>query len=247
MFSTLPAYRKRLLRPWQHLYARLTCAGDLTRLARLYKSDKAGGHHYTQHYAFHFAAKRHMPVTLLEIGVGGNEDIGSGGASLRMWKSYFPRAQVVGIDIHDKRLHDEHRITTFRGSQADEAFLLDVVSRIGPPDIVIDDGSHRSEHVIFSFNTLFPLLKDGGIYVCEDLQTSYWPEYGGDENSPDSMATSMGFFKSLVHGLNYAEFRNRTTPPTKLELSVTSIHFYHNLVFVQKGHNEERSFHAGRV
>jgi hypothetical protein len=239
--------RKRALRPLQHALGVLTCLGDLTRLARYFDSDKAGGHHYTQHYETHFGPVRRKPLTVLEIGVGGNEDPASGGASLRMWKAYFPHARIVGIDLYDKRSHDAHRIKTYRGSQADPAFLQRVVDEIGQPDIVIDDGSHRCEHVIVSFRTLFPRISHGGIYVCEDLQTSYWPEYGGSESAPDAPSTSMGYFKSLVHGLNHAEYRSMGYAPSELDRSITAMHFYHNMVFIRKGRNDEASFHAGRV
>lgn len=238
---------KRALRPLQHLWAVLSCRGDLTRLARCFATDKAGGHHYTHHYESHFRPMRRRRLTLLEVGVGGNEDPESGGASLRMWKAYFPRAQIVGVDLHEKRWHDARRIKTYRGSQADPDFLRRVVADIGPPDIVIDDGSHRCEHVIITFRTLFPLIKDGGIYVCEDLQTSYWPEYGGSESAPDDPSTSMGFFKSLVHGLNHAELRSAGYVRSELDRSITAIHFYHNMVFIRKGRNDEPSFSAGRV
>ncbi|WP_138774321.1 class I SAM-dependent methyltransferase [Desulfohalovibrio reitneri] len=103
-----------------------------------------------------------------------------GGSSLRMWRTYFPKARVYGIDIHDKKSHDERRIKTFKGSQVDGDFLDRVIDEIGRPDIIIDDGSHINSHIIGSFEHLFPKMKEGGIYAVEDQQTSYWPEhYGG--------------------------------------------------------------------
>ena len=50
-------------------------------------------------------------------------------------------------------------------------------------DIIIDDGSHINEHVIRTFQYLFPKLKPGGIYVVEDTQTSYRQDYGGDDKN----------------------------------------------------------------
>jgi hypothetical protein len=238
----MSAERKRQLRPVQHLLGLATCGSDLTKLARFFGSDKAAGHHYTQHYEAHFRTLRLRKLTLLEIGIGGNEHPEAGGASLRMWRAYFPNAQIVGIDIHDKIAHEGRRIRTFRGSQADPAFLQEVVRQVGAPDIVIDDGSHRSEHVIASFKTLFPLMRPGGLYACEDTQTSYWPEAGGSSGDPDSVGTSIGFFKSLIHGLNHVEYALPTYVPTELDKTITAIHFYHNLVFVKKGFNDEASF-----
>ena len=102
-------------------------------------SDKNTAHLYTQHYAKHFARYRSEPIKLLEIGIGGYNDTASGGNSLRMWRTYFSRGMIYGIDIFDKRAHDERRIKTFCGSQADYNFLADVAAITGRLDIVIDD------------------------------------------------------------------------------------------------------------
>ena len=174
---------------------------DLSKLALLYGSDKQGSHYYTQHYQRHFEALRRKELNILEIGIGGYEDPKSGGASLRMWKAYFPESRIFGIDIYDKKYHDEERIRTFQGSQTDANFLKRVVEEIGPVDIIIDDGSHYNTHVIASFQTLFRLLAPKGIYVVEDTQTSYWSSVAGVQwgGSSDLTAayTSINFFKVL--------------------------------------------------
>ena len=150
----------------------LVYRNDLTKLARYFGTDKEGAHFYARHYQHHFEPLRWRPLRILEIGVGGLEDPRAGADSLRMWKAYFPRAEIIGIDIYDKSFHDERRITTLVGSQIDETFVRGVVRDHGPFDIIIDDGSHFPEHVITTFTFLFPLLKDHGIYVIEDTQTS---------------------------------------------------------------------------
>lgn len=109
-------------------------------------------------------------------------------------------------------------------------------------DIIIDDGSHCNNHVIATFKILFPLLKLGGIYAIEDLQTSYWKRiFGGSSTMLSSSTTSMGFLKSLTDGLNYAEFDLEDYKPTYFDTHITSMHFYHNLAFVYKGENNEDS------
>jgi demethylmacrocin O-methyltransferase len=80
------------------------------------------------------------------------------------------------------------------------------------------------------------------MYVCEDLQTSYWAEFGGSSEQPDGLETSMGFFKSLVHCLNHVEYRVPGYAPSEYDRTVTAIHFYHNMVFIRKAHNDEASF-----
>src|SRR6185295_3664424 len=144
--------------------------------------DKQLGHSYMNHYQSHFESYKFQKINLLEIGVGGYENPTEGGRSLRMWKKYFSSGNIFSIDINDKSFLQEKKIKIFKGSQADVDFLDKVVTEIGEIDIIIDDGSHINEHVIETFKFLFPKLKDGGIYVIEDTQTSYWENFGGDSN-----------------------------------------------------------------
>lgn len=224
---------------------------DLTRLALALGTDKAGQHYYTQHYERHFKPLRWKRLNILEIGIGGYESPIRGGESLRLWKYYFPNSRVFGIDIYDKSFHNEHRIKTFQGSQVDEEFLNSVISEIGSVDIIIDDGSHLNKHVIRTFELLFPKLSQNGIYVVEDLQTSYWEgEVAGNEwdGSKDLNAphTSMNFFKRLVDCLNYEEFIFDDYQPSYYEKNIISMHFYHNLLFIYKGSNNEGSNILGK-
>jgi len=258
--SALMSYRNRLsveqrrrlqrflntrLRGPQYVAQKLLFGSNLDILAMANATDKNTYHRYTQHYARHLALYRRKRVKLLEIGIGGfNEATGYsdpalGGGSLRMWRTYFPKGRIFGIDIHDKSPHDERRVKTFKGSQADTAFLATVIDAIGRPDIVIDDGSHRCEHIIASFEFLFPRMSERGVYAIEDVQTSYWASYGGDDADPDRGDTTMGYFKRLIHGLNYEERPIRTGEPTYLEKNILGISFYHNLIIIEKGANTE--------
>jgi demethylmacrocin O-methyltransferase len=219
--------------------------GNLTLLGILMGTDKAWwGHYYTPHYAVHFRKFKYKKINLLEIGVGGHDDPNKGGNSLRMWKYYFPFGRIFGIDIFDKSAIEEWRIKTFKGSQIDEAFLQKTINTIGGVDIIVDDGSHINEHVVKSFKLLFPLLKDGGIYVIEDVQTAYWPDYGGGGGD-----SSVSFFKSLTDGLNYREYLMPDYEPSYFDRKITAMHFYHNLIFIKKGNNDEESnlVHNGRL
>jgi hypothetical protein len=74
----------------------------------------------------------------------------------------------------------------------DESFLGKVLEETGPLDIIIDDGSHINRDVLTSFHYLFPGLRTGGFYVIEDLQTAYWPGYGGSSDDLGGACTSMG-------------------------------------------------------
>lgn len=228
------------LRGSQHLLYRIFVGSNLKALATIYGTDKWGTHWYAQHYEKHFAPLRRKRLNILEIGIGGYDDPQEGGNSLRAWRTYFPKSRIYGIDIHDKSVHNERRIKTFQGSQVDEDFLAEVMSAIGRVDIVIDDGSHENAHVLSSFKYLFPRLSDNGIYVIEDTQTSYWQGYGGSSDNLNRSDTTMGFLKGLVDGLNHIEFENEAYEPDYYDRHITAMHFYHNIVFIQKGLNNER-------
>jgi len=212
----------------------------LTELGRRFRTDKAGMHQYTGHYERHLSHLRDSTFALLEIGIGGYRREGAGGASLRMWNAYFEKARIVGLDKNDKSFVDGGRIATVRGSQDDAALLTRVSSDHGPFTVVIDDGSHRPEHIRKTFEVLFPLLADGGVYVVEDVQTSYWPQYGGAVDRDDP-STTMAMVKDLVDGLNYEEFLDEDYRPTYTDSHVVAVHCYHNIVFVHKGDNWEGS------
>ncbi|KQT77456.1 hypothetical protein ASG51_22505 [Methylobacterium sp. Leaf465] len=206
------------------------------------KTDKQGAHNYADNYDMHFTQYRNKRVKILEIGIGGYDDPKAGGESLRMWKEYFTNGLIVGLDYYEKTHHQEDRIVTYKGSQDDHVLLKKINADLGPFDIIIDDGSHMNIHVLSSFNCLFPLLKNGGIYAVEDIQTSYWKKvFGGSSVEFNNKETSVGFFKSLVDGLNYKEFEKPGYIPSYYDRNITSIHFYHNQVFIYKNPNLEES------
>ncbi|MFD9698664.1 class I SAM-dependent methyltransferase [Lentzea sp. NPDC059081] len=210
---------------------------DLGELAVELGTDKWGDlHWYTQHYERHFARLRTEPVRVLEIGIGGWDDPDSGGGSLRMWQRFFPRGLVHGLDIARKNVSGP-RIMTVRGDQSDAEFLDRLGRELGPFDVVIDDGSHFNDHVRTSFHALFPHVRPGGLYVVEDLQTAYWPGWGGHPEGTDG--TSIGMLKSFVDGLNHAEVGDPRGTGTSLQRTISGISFHHNIAFVEKGLNAE--------
>ncbi|WP_193611182.1 class I SAM-dependent methyltransferase [Nocardioides lijunqiniae] len=213
-------------------------AMDLTELAQEFRTDKWGRHFYTPHYQRHLEHLRDERFTLLEIGIGGYAREKQGGRSLRMWKHFFPRAQIVGLDIEDKSFVEAPRIKAYQGSQTDREVLERIVAENGRPQVVIDDGSHRPEHIRETFRVLFPMLADDGVYAIEDTQTSYWPTWGGSEDRQDP-TTTMALVKDLLDGLNYEEFLDADYEPTYSDRHVVAVHAYHNLIFIEKGLNNE--------
>ncbi|MEI6140135.1 MAG: hypothetical protein WCP85_12790 [Mariniphaga sp.] len=237
----LSVSQKRKLRNLFNFIKTFGLGNNLNKLAKFYGTDKFGKHLYTPHYSRHLCKFKYKKIKLLEIGVGGYWDPNYGGHSLRMWKRYFPFGDIFSIDIYDKSQIQENRIKIFKGSQIDIEFLDEIIKEIGELDIIIDDGSHINEHVIGSFNFLFPKLKDGGIYVIEDTQTSYWEDFGGDSINLNNPKTTMNYFKSLTDSLNNEEFRIKNYEKSYFDKKITSMHFYHNLIFIYKGTNHEKS------
>jgi hypothetical protein len=211
---------------------------DLISLAQYFGTDKWGAHRYAQHYEDHFGKFKHDNFTLFEIGIGGYSREKHGGSSLRMWKAFFPKAQIIGLDVEDKSFVVEPRIATYQGSQTNQPLLRTIVSSAKNLRVVVDDGSHRPRDVRRTFEILFPLLPAGALYAIEDTQTSYWPRYGGslDLNDP---STTMGLAKRLVDGLNYEEWQDDDNKATPVDRNIVAIHCYHNLVIIEKGANNE--------
>jgi demethylmacrocin O-methyltransferase len=227
-------------------------ASDLTELAVEFGTDKWGIHRYTPHYQRHLEHLRGEEFVLLELGVGGYKRKRRSGASLKMWKWFFPHARILGLDIEDKSFIDRDRIRTFMGDQTDPGILQRIIEEEGAPLVVIDDGSHIPQHVRDSFAILFPLLPDGAVYCIEDIQTSYWPAWGG-QLDPKATGTSMDLVKDLIDGLNHEEFLVEGYQASYTDRHVKAVHCYHNLVVIEKGDNLEgsnketasRSFHGG--
>jgi hypothetical protein len=215
----------------------------LTRLALKHGTDKWGLHFYTRLYHRLFSGLRDKPIRLLEIGIGGYVLETSGGASLAMWADYFPSGQITGIDIVAKRLALDSRIKLFQGSQDDPHFLKMVCNERGPFDIIIDDGSHVPRHVAASFILLFPHLVDGGTYVMEDIQTTFWPEFGG---SPLHGGDTIKLMRTIIDSLNHAELAivggSQFSLPFAKQIRAFSA--FHNVFVVEKGDNCEPSNYA---
>ena len=147
-----------------------------------YDTDKADLKHYFDTYEEIFAPLADREVKLFEMGV-------NRGGSLLIWRDYFHKGTIVGLDINPWPLDDETgRICFYQGRQQDTD-LLDRIARENAPegfDVIIDDCSHIGELSRISFWHLFVNhLKPGGIYAIEDWGTGYWPSFpDGKRYSP---------------------------------------------------------------
>jgi hypothetical protein len=212
---------------------------SLDALALRHGADKSSKvHGYTRTYERHFAPCRHLPLAILEIGIGG-------GASLRMWRDYFPQASVCGLDVADCKALEVHGIRTFQGGQADEDVLERLLHQIGALDIVIDDGSHRWSDQVASFRKLYPHLKPGGYYVVEDLHTSYWDRYkSGDEPMVSflhGLANELNLRGRSGYGIlaNDPDYGSYKGELNVYERTLGSITFYKSIAFVRKKEADE--------
>ena len=164
---------------------------QLEELANLYKTDKGttfgGCHNYTEIYDKYFSQRRNCVQRVLEIGI-------YQGASLFMWRDYFPNATIHGIDINDCSRFASDRVVVHIGSQGDTQFLnsLDLMF-----DIIIDDGSHVMSEQQISYQTLIGKVVSGGFYAIEDLQTSADPAYGGG-GSDSTVAMLLSLRRNLA-------------------------------------------------
>ena len=215
----------------------MTAIKNLTSIAELYKTDKLE-HGYTNIYEKFFESIRNQKLRVLEIGI-------ADGKSLLMWSDYFKNSTIIGVDIHkinieEKKL-DRNNIKVHQGSQSDHKFINDIINQYKNFDIIIDDGSHLKKDVIKSFHLLFPHLNNDGLYVIEDIQTSYNHFFGGNPFDLKYSNSHMNFFKHLTDRLNYQEIANPFYISNKYDAKITNISFYHNLVFVRKGLNEKIS------
>lgn len=205
----------------------------IQQLAIQHKSDKHNHHDYVRHYDKHFASIRNSKNVILELGIGGYEYSDRGGSGLHLWSDYFAHSKIYGIDFYDKSgIVLPARTKVFKGSQADGEFLTTVLQEIGIPDVIIDDASHMNGLTIESFRHLFPWLRPGGIYVIEDIESSWWNEHGFDGESDytnNAAETTFNFCKKLL-----LEVNAKHVPNFKKRYEIDSIHFYQNMVVIVK-------------
>ena len=182
--------------------------------------------HYIEIYEKHFSHLVGSDFRMLEIGV-------FKGGSLDLWRNYFgANATIFGIDIDPKcsayvDLPNQVRI----GSQADPAFLRKVVAEMGGLDLVLDDGSHFAAHQRASFEALFPLLSDGGLYVIEDTHTAYWP--GIAEGGYKRPGTAIELTKRLIDDL-HGHYHGRQELSSEASKWIPAIHVYDSVVVIEK-------------
>lgn len=183
--------------------------------------------HYFDVYDKHFARYRNQPLLMVEIGV-------FHGGSLGMWKNYFgPNAKIVGVDINPRASQfADDQVDIVIGDQSDRAFLKRLRDQYPHIDILLDDGGHSMNQQIVTFEEMFHAVTDDGVYMVEDIHTSYWPEYGGGLNSPNSF---IEYSKKLVDELNAWHVREWNDKERSfVSREACSITYYDSIIVIER-------------
>jgi cephalosporin hydroxylase len=182
--------------------------------------------HYFDAYHRHFERFRGRSVTVVEFGV-------SQGGSLQMWRSYFGRdSQIVGVDIDPRcQAFEEPGIRVRIGDQEDRDFLRALAAEVGPIDIVIDDGGHTMAQQIATFEVLYPMLRPDGVFLVEDVHTSYWPHYSGGVRKE---GTFIEYAKRLVDQLTAWHSKEPEFVVDDFTRTTRSMHFYDRIVVFER-------------
>ncbi|CAG8972746.1 hypothetical protein HYALB_00006837 [Hymenoscyphus albidus] len=175
---------------------------SFTEIAMKWGTDKVTGHNYHYMYEKYMEPIRDRKIKMLEIGLGCNMNYGPG-MSYHTWLEFFPNVDLYYIEYDAACVErwgaNITDATIFTGDQSSLPFLQHFISASGGGfDIIIDDGGHTMTQQITSAQTLFPIIKPGGIYFLEDLGTSYLAEYGATPGA----RTAMDMVTSLIHDLN---------------------------------------------
>lgn len=142
---------------------------ELDQIGCKYGTDKSSDfHNYLNKYEFYLSKLRNEKIKILELGV-------QNGKSLMMWSDYFKEAIIYGVDIDPscEKYSGENRKVLIQ-DLSDEEGLAELAKL--KCDIVIDDASHMWSHQIKSMCHIIPEMPSGGIFIMEDLETSF-PSY----------------------------------------------------------------------
>jgi len=183
--------------------------------------------HYFEIYHRHFQKFVGRPVNVLEIGI-------FSGGSLGMWKNYFgDKCHIHGVDIQPECLaYQSDSVTVVIGDQGDRGFWKEFKAKAPRLDVVIDDGSHRPEDQIVTFEELLPQLNPGGVYVCEDVHdtTNRFAQYLN------------GFAANLnASDLDWQDDKI-SSPATPFQAAIHSVHLYPYVVVIEKTESRVQQF-----
>lgn len=195
--------------------------------------------HYFEIYERHLEKFVGRSPIVVEVGI-------CRGGSAELWQKYFGEgATIIGIDVDENAFKPEHQTPgciQVRGDQSDPKFWEEFFKTYPEVDIFIDDGGHHMNQQITTILQAFPHVKDGGVYICEDTHTSYWPEYLGSLRK--NPGTFMEYSKTLIDTLNSSHYNPLDfSQDEKLLVNhfnkILSMHYYDSMVILEKGQRPE--------
>ncbi len=181
--------------------------------------------HYLDIYERHFEQYRGKKFTFLEIGVGR-------GGSQQLWRNYFgPDADLVCLDIEDLSGRVDPKVSTFyQGDETDTKLLQRIIDKHGPLDLVLDDGSHISSHMVKTFQFLYPRMAETGLYMVEDVHAAYSPPHEGGYKRPGSFVE---YTKELIDNLHFV-YAKELPRDDAFGLSTHAMHIYDSIVAFER-------------
>lgn len=188
--------------------------------------------HYLDIYDRHFKKFVGKKPRILEIGV-------QKGGSLEMWNYYFNgECEIFGIDIEEqcREIPEKLQATNISveiGDQADRLFWINFLKDKEKFDIVIDDGGHTMVQQIVTFNEIYNHISEDGVFLCEDLHTSYLPQWGGGLRKQGTFIEFSKNFVDLIHADHYGIDRS-------FKAITNSIHYYDSVIVLEKKKNPDR-------
>jgi hypothetical protein len=136
------------------------------------KTDKDTIHSYLEMYEWKMTPRKNAK-RVLEIGV-------QRGGSLLLWEAFFPNAEIWGMDVFPEPpacLQGHDRIKVFPRVNAYDVNVVKQIQQLGITfDVIIDDGPHTLESMIFAAKYYTQLLAPGGLFVIEDIPSPDWVE-----------------------------------------------------------------------
>lgn len=189
-------------------------------------TDKVGHHGYHYYYPTFLETLRNDSFNLLEIGYGE-------GKSMKMWSEYFPKCDIYCADVNVELVIND-RSKVLKVDQSDPEDLKKLVEQIRTAKLIIDDGSHNPKHQFDSFKYLFNyLLEPGGIYIIEDIETSYW------NSNAILYGYKIGEFNLMKKITECHDMINHEFSGKENELKISSISYGQNCIIIKKRTEEE--------
>ena len=170
------------------------------------KGVKVYGHNYLKYYELFLQSLREHKFTLVELGC-------YTGASLKMWKEYFPHANIVGVDLDESLKKLEEDRISFICCDATSSDLPEKIVHYGQHiECIIDDCSHAWGDQRRTFEMLFPMLADGGYYIIEDLECG---SMGAYPDYPPKVLDAQPFWDYAIDRARYLRVSRRRHPEEK--------------------------------